>query len=103
MKKYKVFRAVSGIGENVNGHELIAVEYGKDVYDATDRLIKAAKDDALGLDKYQKGFSAAVYAPRLLEDCNEDNQYTYSIMAVLCPEYGEENDLIDYGIIEEDE
>lgn len=64
MKKYRVFRAVLGLDKAVKHHELVAVEYGKNIYSVTNRLIKAVSEDAEGLEKYQAcGCSAEVYAP----------------------------------------
>ena len=52
MKKYRVFRAVFGLDKAVKHHELVAVEYGKNIYSVTNRLIKAVSEDAEGLEKY---------------------------------------------------
>jgi hypothetical protein len=75
----------------------IAVEYGENILAVTDTLIEAIKEDALGLDKYQKGFTASVYAP---EEEN-DGLFAYTMTAALEPAYGEQNDLVYYGIVVE--
>ena len=103
MKKYKVYRSFGKIEDQIKKHELVAIESGKDIYDATDRLIKAVCDDAAGLEKYQKGFSAYAYAPKPVEEFQKVKRYEYYLTAVLSPDFGEENDLIEYGVIEEDE
>ena len=43
MNKYKIFRMPSEDDENYDQHELIGVEYGEDIYEATDRLIEAQR------------------------------------------------------------
>ena len=97
MNKYKVFRTLSTIDRDVTKHELVAVEYGKDIYDVTDRLIKAVNDDAGSLEKYWKGFTASTDAP----EPADGERYDYCMTAVLEPDYGEKNDLLEYGVTEE--
>ncbi len=43
--KYLLYRSFGNLDQDVKKHELLAVEYGKDIYDVTDALIKAAADD----------------------------------------------------------
>ena len=102
MKKFKVFRSFGTIDRDVKKHELAAVEHGEDIYAATDKLIKAVCDDAIGMEKYQKGYTASAYAPQPVEDHRRVKRYAYYLTAILSPEYGEENDLIEYGVIEEE-
>ena len=47
--KYLLYRSFGNLDQDVKKHELLAVEYGKDIYDVTDALIKAAADDLAGL------------------------------------------------------
>ena len=47
--KYLLYRSFGNLDKDVKKHELVAVEYGKDIYDVTDALIKAAADDLAGL------------------------------------------------------
>ena len=42
--KYKLFRSLGSIDRDVKKHELVAVEYGRDIYEVTDALIKAAPE-----------------------------------------------------------
>ena len=100
MKKYKVFRSLESIDKDIEKHELIAVEYGEDIYAVTDKLIKMINDDATGLEKYASGYTAYAYEPGAVTG---HEHYDYYVMAVLAPEYGEENDLLEYGIVEEAE
>ncbi len=102
MKKYKVFRSFGKLDEDVRKHELVAVEYGPDIFTVTDEIIKAVESDAVGIEKYQKGYTALAYTLEPVADVFRVTRYSYVISAVLAPEYGEFNDIIDYGIIEED-
>ena len=47
--KYVLYRSFGSIDKDVRKHELVAVEYGKDIYEVTDALIKAAADDLAGM------------------------------------------------------
>lgn len=57
--KYLLYRSFGNLDKDVKKHELVAVEYGKDIYDVTDALIKAAADDLAGLSEYEKYETAA--------------------------------------------
>lgn len=100
MLKYVIYRLIVEDKGNsdgdvlIKGRELVAVEYGDNIHGVTDALIKAIKDDALGLPEYQTGFEASVYPP---EEENE-GEYAYTVTAALEPTYGEHNDLVYYGI-----
>ena len=100
MKKYKVFRSFGSLDRDIKKHILVAVEYGKDIYAVTDTLIKAVTDDVLGIEKYQNGYTSVAYAPESVDESRRVKRYAYSMMAIASPAYGE-NDIIDYGIIEE--
>ena len=52
--KYLLYRSFGNLDMDVKKHELVAVEYGKDIYDVTDALIKAAADDLAGMPEYEK-------------------------------------------------
>lgn len=46
--KYKLYRSFGDIDKDVKKHELIAVEFGRDIDEVTDDLIKDAADDLAG-------------------------------------------------------
>ena len=46
--KYLLYRSFGNLEKDVKKHELVAVEYGKDIDDVADALIKAAADDLAG-------------------------------------------------------
>ena len=52
--KYILYRAPHGLDKNVRQHELIAVEYGKNIFDVTDSLIRDAADDLAGLPEWHQ-------------------------------------------------
>lgn len=101
MKKYQVFRSFGNVDKDIKKHELVAVEYGENIHDVTDTLIKVVSYDATGLPQYQKGYSASAYAPEPVQSHRRVKRYAYIIMAVISPEYGEHNDIIEYGVTEE--
>ena len=106
MKKYILYRSLDVIDAeydgqapvDLDGHELVAIEYGEDIYVVSGALLKAAREDAGELEKYQRGFTAAAFDPEPIQH----SRYSYHITAVLYPEYGEQNDLIEYGVVEEE-
>ena len=51
--KYLLYRSFGKLEKDVKKHELVAVEYGKDIGDVTDALIKAAADDLAGMPEYE--------------------------------------------------
>lgn len=101
MKKYQIFRSLGNMDKDIKKHELVAVEYGENIHAVTDILIKAVREDAIDLTQYQKGYTASTYAPEPVPDCRRVKRYAYIIMAIVSPEYGESNDIVEYGVTEE--
>ena len=52
---------------NIKKHELSGIEYGTDIFDACNKIIKAVQDDASQLPDY-KGYDVEVYAPEKADD-----------------------------------
>ena len=102
MKKFKVFRSLGKIDESIRKHELVAVEYGKDIYEVTDKLIRAVNDDAEGMPQFEKGYTAATMTPEEVPSYRHVKRYQYVMQAILQPEFGSENELLEYGIIVEE-
>lgn len=100
--KYLLFRSFGELDRRINEHELVAVEYGRDIEDATKALIAAAKEDLAGLPEY-KGCAVNVYAPKSLATIEDVEKYDYEMEGVVSPPNAPENILIDYGIVEETE
>jgi len=84
--------------------ELIAVEYGADIYAVTDNLIRAIVDDLTNTDEF-KGYGVTADVPDHPDVLSvyTDMEFTYAMQGIAMPVYGEENLLVDFGIIEKDE
>ena len=100
--KYILYRSFGSIDKNVRKHELVAVEYGKDIYEVTDALIKAAADDLAGMPEYENCETAA-FAPEPVKEFRRVRKYQYEMTGIVYPKYAEKNVLIEYGIVEESE
>lgn len=99
-KKYMVFRSLGKVEEAVRKHELVAVEYGKDIRTVTDKLVKAINEDATGLPQYQTGFTSVTEGPEEIDSTRHVKRYQYVMTAIIQPAYGDKNDLLEYGIVE---
>lgn len=102
MKKFKVFRSPGDVERNVSKHELIAVEYGKDIYDVTKRINRAVNEDAVGLPKYESGYTSSTDGPMEMVGYQSIQHYQYFIVVCLTPKVGKQYKLLEYGIIMED-
>ena len=59
--KYLLYRSFGNLEKDVKKHELVAVEYGKDIDDVADALIKAAADDLAGMPEYERCETCLLY------------------------------------------
>ena len=102
--KYLVYSTPKVIEKDIKKHELIAVEYGEDIYDVTDKLIRAVCDDIEGDDKYEN-HTASADAPELIAARGrKSNRYQYYMIGVASPNfYSETNEVLEYGVVEESE
>lgn len=100
--KYLLYRSFGNLDKDVKKHELVAVEYGKDIYDVTDALIKAAADDLAGLSEYEK-YETVAFAPERTKDFRKTKRYAYEMTGIVYPTHADKNILIDFGIVEEAE
>ena len=98
---YVLYRSFGSIDKDVRKHELVAVEYGKDINEVTDALIKAAANDLAGMPEYEH-FETAAFAPEPIKDFRRVKRYQYEMMGIVYPQYAEKNILIEYGITEAD-
>ena len=78
--KYLLYRSFGNLDKDIKKHELVAVEYGKDIYEVTDALIKAAADDLAGMPEYEKFETAAFDEgfPQGQAVCLRDDRYCLS-------------------------
>ena len=97
--KYTLYREPHGLDKNVRQHELVAVEYGENIFDVTDSLIRAAADDLAGLPEYV-GCDTAAKAPEPIESFRRVKKYQYEMQGIVYPPKGEQNFLVDFGIVE---
>ena len=51
--KYKLYRSFGNLDKDVKKHELVGVEFGKDIDEVADALIRAAADDLAGMPEYE--------------------------------------------------
>ena len=102
MMKYKLFRSPGDLDKSVLKHELVAVEIGSSIEEVTDALIHAVRDDLAEMPEYAHCETAA-YAPEPVKSFRRVRRYQYEMTGIVYPEYAEENILIDYGIVEEEE
>lgn len=100
--KYILYRSFGNLDKDVRKHELVAVEYGQDIYAVTDALIKAAADDLAGMPEYEK-FETAAFAPEPIKDFRKVKRYAYEMTGIVYPTHADKNILIDFGIVEEEE
>lgn len=97
--KYLLYRSLGNLDKDVKKHELISVEYGSNIFDVSEALIKAAADDLAESPEY-KDCETAAYAPEPLKEFRRVARYQYEMMGIVYPPYGDKNILIDFGIIE---
>ena len=100
--KYRLFRSTGDLDKSVLKHELVAVECGSSIDDVTDALIRAVRDDLAEMPEYAH-YETAAYAPEPVKPFRRVKWYRYEMMGIIYPKYAEENILIDYGIVEEEE
>lgn len=98
--KYILYRSFGNLDKDVKRHELVAVEYGQDIYSVTDALIKAAADDLAGMPEYEK-FETAAFAPEPIKDFRKVKRYAYEMTGIVYPTHADKNIFIDFGIVEE--
>lgn len=100
--KYILYRSFGNLDNEVSKHELIAVEYGKDIHEATDALITDVTDDLAEIPEYA-GCKTTSYSPEILQPFRKAKRYSYVMLGQVLPPNAKENILIEYGIIEKSE
>lgn len=100
--KYKLYRSFGNLDVSIKKHELVAVEYGKDIWDVCDNLIQDVRDDLTGTPEYEN-YEISAYAPEPVECFRRVKRYQYEMMGVAMPFYPARTRIIYFGIIEESE
>ena len=77
--KYILYRSYGNIENEDRKHELVAVEYGKDIYEATDSLIRAVSDDLSEMSEYV-GCKTTAFAPEMIQSFFKVKKYKYVIV-----------------------
>ncbi len=100
--KYKLYRAGNSIEKAIRKHELISIEYGKDIVEVEDALVKAVTDDLAGDPEYDN-CEASAYAPEYVNCYRGKSRYQYEMTGIVYPPGNSKNILVMYGIMEESE
>ena len=100
MKKFNLYKTLGNIDKNIKKHELVEIVYGKDIDEATDDLIRAAKDEMRGMEQYAKGYTFDAYPPERVPSFVRTKKYAYTMSSIAYPHYGEKNGVEEYGITE---
>ncbi len=99
MKKYMIYRAPGKVDRDLGRHELVGVEYGSDIWDVTDDLIRAVCDDLSGNPEYEH-CEVYAYAPENAPEYFRTKRYQYWMDGIVSPPAAKTNTVISYGIIE---
>lgn len=100
--KYLLYRSFGDLDKNVRMHQFVGVEYGKNIYDVSNALIKDAVDELTESPEYEN-CTANAFAPEPLKEFRRVKRYRYEMMGIVYPQHGDENILVDFGIIETEE
>ena len=100
--KYVLYRSLGNLDNQVKQHELVAVEYGSDIYEVTDALVRDVTDDLAEIPEYY-GCVTPAYAPEPIHSFRKVKRYDYEMIGQILPPNAPKNIVIDYGIVEEEE
>lgn len=100
--KYILYRSLGNLDKHVKKHELVAVEYGSDIYDVTDALVLDVTYDLAEIPEYH-GCVTTAYAPEPIHSFRRVKRYDYEMIGQVLPPNAPKNVVIDYGIVEEEE
>ena len=97
--KYLVYRSFGRLEDSVKKHELIAVEYGKDIHEVADKIVKEVEADMASIPEYA-GLSIAAYAPKEVEYSRRVKKYDYYVDCIAAYPVAPKHKRIEYGIVE---
>jgi hypothetical protein len=98
MNKYIIYRTPGDLTKDVSGHELVGVEYGRDVFDAERDILDAIRADASGTPGFE-GCEVMVFEPEKVEGWRK-SRYRYEVTVLLGHDNLPQNEIIPYGILE---
>jgi hypothetical protein len=97
MKKFIVYRLPADKSEPRGNAELVSIEYGENIAEATPTLVKVAAADLSAIPEYN-GWQTTAYKP---EEMHPGRKYQYIMHGVVYPPNAAENILFDFVIREE--
>ena len=77
--KYVLYRSLGNLDNQVKQHELVAVEYGSDIYEVTDALVRDVTDDLAEIPEYH-GCVTTAYAPEPIHSFRKVKRYDYEMI-----------------------
>ena len=102
MKKYLIYRTTKGIDKEIKNHELIGIEYGDDIYAATDAIMRAVSDDLSENPEYA-GCEVTACAPEEVDpNLIRTKRYQYETTGLIMPPHASKGSHVDYGIVEQE-
>lgn len=97
--KYILYRSFGDLDRQVKKHTLVAVEYGRDIYDVADALVRDVTDDLAEMPEYA-GCDTTAFAPEPIHCTRRVKRYKYEMLGKILPPHASKNILVDYGIVE---
>ena len=97
--KYLIYRSFGNLDVSIRKHELVGVEYGQDIDDVTEKIVREIEDDMASIPDY-KDWSIEVYAPEVVDWNRKVKRYQYVVYAVAKYPVAPKHKRIEYGIIE---
>ncbi|MBM6974264.1 carboxylate--amine ligase [Intestinimonas butyriciproducens] len=100
--KYLLYRPPGNVETDAMKHELVAVEFGRNLHEATAALIRAVIEDLSSISEY-KGYKITAQVLGTPISRRKVNHYDYNMLGIIYPTYAKQNILIDYGVVEKEE
>lgn len=97
--KYVLYRSFGSIDEDVKKHELVGVEYGRNIDEVTDALVKDAAENLAVTPEYGRCETSA-YAPEPIKEFRRVKRYQYEMMGIVYRPRSDKNVFTDFGVVE---
>jgi len=98
MKKFTIYRLPVDKSQPRSDAELVAVEYGEDIFEVTPRLVRTVTAELSAMPEY-KGCDTCAYEP---EKISRGRKYQYKMQGSVSPPNAPKNILVDFMIKEQD-
>lgn len=99
MKKYILYKLSKERKKNIKRYEIVGVEYGKDIYDVTEALIRDVVEDLTETPEY-KSCKAIACAPEAISYSYSNAQYQYAMSGAVSFPHTNRKIVIKYGVVE---